>query len=427
MTRCLRWVDVDPATHPFDGGTAAVAIAAQHVHAAAIGGDRRARDVDRDQLERAIDRGLVARYGAWVAGWNWAASEPGGGGPIRGWCCARDSVLPGDDRDPQATVDRVAGAVGELRALLEELARRFAELRAATASLPLERGLEHAAADLLPLVLAWTGAEDAWYGTFARVLAWYVESFGGEPEAFAAIAEVVGGRFASWVAPTAEVAAATCAAVGDAIALALIDDAVHDALPAWRATRARAFTHAPAARPYPPLDGDAHDRYIDGPERARDPVRAARMAAALAACRASAARGEPLTFARLADWQALALGTARAGFRTAAAYARGGRVCYQLGDRTHAEFEAALADADAPAPVAVRAARVYLDVCFFHPFDDGNARAARLALDHVLTRAGLGLASVEPVFVIARAADDAGGAYGLAWAIDYLLGQRSAG
>jgi Fic/DOC family len=30
-------------------------------------------------------------------------------------------------------------------------------------------------------------------------------------------------------------------------------------------------------------------------------------------------------------------------------------------------------------------ARVPFDVCFYHPFPDGNARAARLALDHVLT------------------------------------------
>jgi Fic family protein len=52
------------------------------------------------------------------------------------------------------------------------------------------------------------------------------------------------------------------------------------------------------------------------------------------------------------------------------------------------------------------AARVYLDVCFFHPFDDGNARAARLALDCVLTRAGLAIHVAEPIFAIPRWADD---------------------
>ena len=73
--------------------------------------------------------------------------------------------------------------------------------------------------------------------------------------------------------------------------------------------------------------------------------------------------------------------------------------------------------------VAVRAARVYLDVCYFHPFVDGNARAARLALDHVITRAGLALHAVEPLFVVARAADDGRGAWGLAYSIEYLLGR----
>ena len=69
------------------------------------------------------------------------------------------------------------------------------------------------------------------------------------------------------------------------------------------------------------------------------------------------------------------------------------------------------------------AARVYLDVCYFHPFVDGNARAARLALDHVITRAGLAQHAVEPLFVVARAADDGRGAWGLAYSIEYLLGR----
>lgn len=32
-------------------------------------------------------------------------------------------------------------------------------------------------------------------------------------------------------------------------------------------------------------------------------------------------------------------------------------------------------DAARPLPLTARAARAYLDVCFFHPFDDGNARS----------------------------------------------------
>ena len=63
-----------------------------------------------------------------------------------------------------------------------------------------------------------------------------------------------------------------------------------------------------------------------------------------------------------------------------------------------------------------------LDVCFFHPFEDGNARAARLARDHVLTRAGLGLHAVEPLFVVSRAAGDERGAWWLAYVVEYFMG-----
>ncbi|MGW6646680.1 Fic family protein [Streptomyces iakyrus] len=53
-------------------------------------------------------------------------------------------------------------------------------------------------------------------------------------------------------------------------------------------------------------------------------------------------------------------------------------------------------DAAPPLPLTARAARVYLDVCFFHPFDDGNARAAFLTLVFVLAREGIALDRVSP-------------------------------
>ena len=54
----------------------------------------------------------------------------------------------------------------------------------------------------------------------------------------------------------------------------------------------------------------------------------------------------------------------------------------------------------------MRAARAYLDVCFFHPFDDGNSRMARLLLDFVLTRDGMCLSQCEPLFNLPRPVDD---------------------
>jgi len=34
------------------------------------------------EIEHVLAHALVERLGLWVAGWNWAASEPGGGGPV---------------------------------------------------------------------------------------------------------------------------------------------------------------------------------------------------------------------------------------------------------------------------------------------------------------------------------------------------------
>ena len=38
------------------------------------------------------------------------------------------------------------------------------------------------------------------------------------------------------------------------------------------------------------------------------------------------------------------------------------------------DFISVLCQADTTEPAALRAVRAYLDVCFFHPFDDGNSR-----------------------------------------------------
>jgi hypothetical protein len=112
-------------------------------------------------------------------------------------------------------------------------------------------------------------------------------------------------------------------------------------------------------------------------------------------------------------------------FRTTDAFAKQGRECYRYRPGLCDAFERALAEAgDRLLAAAVRAARVFLDVCFFHPFADGNARAARLALDHVLTSAGLALHVAEPVFTLSRGAGDPAGLWSLALVIERSLGTR---
>jgi len=83
--------------------------------------------------------------------------------------------------------------------------------------------------------------------------------------------------------------------------------------------------------------------------------------------------------------------------RTTTAFAHGGRAV--MGAFTCVAFDEVVRSAagDDDGPPWFRAARLYADVCFFHPFDDGNARLALCALVHVLQRAGVGVVDLAPV------------------------------
>jgi hypothetical protein len=166
----------------------------------------------RGQIEDAIHYAILESAGPWAWGWRWSASEPGGGGPVRGWCCGNHSVFRTGDRDPSATVDRAVAAVVDWRAVLVALDATFAMCRAETASLPLAKEIELVASRLLPFVIERTGAEDAWYQTLSRTLIWYLEAAGVTDEAVdELIADTIAGRFESWVAPDEATGRAACA------------------------------------------------------------------------------------------------------------------------------------------------------------------------------------------------------------------------
>jgi hypothetical protein len=283
----------------------------------------------------------------------------------------------------------------------------------------IEEGVEHAAAQLLPLVLERTGAEDAWYATFARAIAWYLEAIGlADDRLPQRIHAVVSGRFHSWTAPSDDDARATFAELATAATMSP-PGTTRNVLKTWL-DRRTTTVHLYAAVSTP-VAGDGHERFITTVDRARDPLRAERMSAALVLGRDAARRGVPLTFDQLAECQAIVLGRP-ATLRTTEAFAKGGRERYPMLPDLHARFESCLVDAAGVGHPAIRAARVYLDVCFFHPFDDGNARAARLALDYVLTGAGLALHAAEPLFVVSRAGSDEQGLWALARAVQLLAG-----
>lgn len=153
----------------------------------------------------------------------------------------------------------------------------------------------------------------------------------------------------------------------------------------------------------------------------RDSEGTARVLIALDLAFADAEQGGPLTFALMAKWQRTVLGHDLVGFRTMPAFAKGGRERYGLAPDTQALFERSLSESAQPdLPLPSRAARTYLDILFFHPFEDGNARSAMLALAFVLAREGAVLNQVHPLQTI-RWADDAEGAADLAVLLGILI------
>ena len=168
-------------------------------------------------------------------------------------------------------------------------------------------------------------------------------------------------------------------------------------------------------------DGAVH--FVTTAMHAQDATKAERMLTALTRVRLDARDRLPLTFERLAAWQALVLDCAEPPpFRREPAFAKGGRERYGVDGETPARLATCLADADTPAiPLAARTARVYLDVLFFHPFADGNARSAGLAAEFVLAKANVRLDQVGPLWLVARYANDRAGALSLVRLVDVLI------
>ncbi|MFF7206215.1 Fic family protein [Streptomyces sp. NPDC008141] len=197
-----------------------------------------------------------------------------------------------------------------------------------------------------------------------------------------------------------------------------------DSLSAWlRVRREVDWQNAPALQRVP-SDCDGFHLWCEGPVRRRDPLRAERLLAAYGLAQEDAARKSPLNFALLAGWQRKVLAATEAPFRVSDAYAKAGREHYGLAPHTQADFDCCLRETTDPdIPLAARAARAYLDVAFFHPFTDGNARAALLTLVYVLARENIVLPEVGPLQTT-RYADDPAGAADLATLIGVLNRHR---
>ncbi|MFF7547135.1 Fic family protein [Streptomyces canus] len=196
-----------------------------------------------------------------------------------------------------------------------------------------------------------------------------------------------------------------------------------DALAAWCHVRNQIDWAVAVGETPAPVEAavDGFGIWCEAGNRTLDPARGDRLLTALAQSRADASRQRPLTCALLAEWQRLVLGVPEVAFRQGDAFAKGGRERYALTPHTQRDFEHCLREsADPRVPLASRAARAYLDVAFFHPFPDGNARLAMLTLAYVLELEGVRLDQAGPLQTT-RYADDAAGAADLAALVTVLI------
>jgi hypothetical protein len=270
------------------------------------------------------------------------------------------------------------------------------------------------------VVAARTEAESGWYGHCHQVLGWLL-TVAAIPEDRHAllISGAIGGRFESWTEPEPRLVNE----IADELARRLTGRPEPaeplDALAAWRSVRAKIDWSAVSGPVRQDLTGDidAIDAYFSA--RHKDWFE---LSQALDQVRQAVVTNEALSFALLSTWQRGVLDVPEALFRTGTAWAKRGRERYDRPADLPQIFEECLAEATDPSlPLPSRAARVYLDVAFFHPFDDGNARSAALALYFVLAREGIVLDRAAPILDTVRLADDEEGAAGLASLIETLI------
>ncbi|MGW7660773.1 Fic family protein [Streptomyces sp. NPDC054756] len=445
--RDLSWAEVDPARHPFDSEAAAGVVRS-------LGPARRVpRRPDVSAGTQALyDWGweearpwadamtwaLAEHYGRWVVGWRWAHDEGDfGGGPVGSWFSPLHSVTT-----PDETLDRVTAALREWREWLERLAAWFEAYPLDLAGIDDQRILwDRTARTLILHVTDRTGCGSGWYGHCHQVLSWFLSRWGVPPDGAAHLVEqAIGGRFKSWTGPDPALVEDISERLADAVRpdatlTTAAPPAPPDHLERWLSVRDSVPWHeagdSAGSAPMTPATAvtavtPVRDGMADGIrtfDSFLDPARGQNLLTALELMRADAARGARLDFALIQRWQQHVLGTpALPPFRTLPAFAKGGRERYGIAGDTRARLDACLAqsaeDATRPLALTARAARAYLDVCFVHPFDDGNARSALLTLLFVLAREGVALDNVLLLRRVAFHADDPHGALALTRSID---------
>eukprot|EP00438_Fugacium_kawagutii_P006586 Skav203060 [mRNA] locus=scaffold4669:69942:71372:- [translate_table: standard] len=319
----------------------------------------------------------------------------------------------------QLSVELMVTDVKRWQKLLLDLEDEFALLRSRCSSFELAEHLEFAIASLLrhcPSLatnVQWHVGFEMWYRPFAQLVSWYLSSTGLPETHVNLLGEVTNAihGFRSYRCPPA-----TAAVVVKQVAPKFKSCFVEvDSTADWLQSRA-SLAKGTAVSPTEVEDStkceDSHSSFIENVDFGRDPKRAADLRYALNLCRKDAQSAVPLEFELLMAWQKYLIHPQHGNpcFRTLDAYAKHGRERYPINGTTESKFKELLAEANSHEPLAFRAVRAYMDVLFFHPFDDCNSRMARLVFDFLLTREGYSLRNVEPVFMFSKSAKDAEGA-----------------
>lgn len=138
----------------------------------------------------------------------------------------------------------------------------------------------------------------------------------------------------------------------------------------------------------------------------RDKERAYRFEEALLLERKNEHKFHNLTLELLHKWHSV-IEPSKSQFRGTSAYAKQGEEEYKYWEGVWGELSVYLDQTtDTNISAQARAVRAYLDICFFHPFLDGNGRLAVLVVDSILRSNGVQLSELGLVFRLPVYADD---------------------
>lgn len=356
----------------------------------------------RIQITSLLADVVQTQCGEWSKYWQCSTAD-GGLGEV--WCCPGHSAFRDKDKSPKATIDRVVDSVAKWADRIHAFRELFDTLASESEAQPLSVRTERAASVLVDEVVRINLASDAWYGTFMMVLCWYLQSIGVETALIEEqIEAVVEGNFESWCEPTEQ----TVRTVATQLATAVDNSDVSgrtspvDTTALW--TMYRGYQGQPLLKfkTDRKCETDRHTEFVRNFDFGKSEDRGEAMLAALKRSREDAVMKRELDWETLCEWQAIVLGEP-VSFRESDAFAKEGRDWYPLKPATPKQFRKYLAEVNLKHSCPIRtAANAYRDICFFHPFPDGNARSARLAMEYVLTRWRLALMQVEPIFVLPR-------------------------